>query len=75
MAMTTGTVSKLTVLGNQCIVVLRDGAGHDQPPQALMTSRDNYNTMVSTLFLAANNNCQIQLETDNSGVVWLGVTM
>jgi len=46
-----------------------DAKGNAQPPQALMASHDNYNTMYSALLMATGNRCEIDLHTDNQAKI------
>jgi len=63
-----GTIANLTLVGNQCIVVVKDGGGHLQTPVTLMQSNGNYNAMFSSLLLASTKNLLVDLAIGDSGI-------
>ena len=68
-----GTISSLTLTGNQCIVVVNDASGRAQPPQTLKNSNGNYNALISALLLASSSKYPVELHTDNAGIEWVVV--
>jgi hypothetical protein len=70
-----GTVADLTLTGNQCIVVLRDGAGRSLPPLTLMASNGNYNAIYSALLMASTNRYAVDLTSGSSGISMVKVRM
>jgi hypothetical protein len=64
-----GTIADLTLIRNECLVVMKDSGGHSQAPLILpMNNNPNYNAMFSALLLASANRYVVDLTSEADGI-------
>ena len=64
-----GTIADLTLIRNECLVVMKDSGGHVQAPLTLpMSNNPNYNAMFSALLLASANRYVVDLTSETDGI-------